>query len=368
MKAGLPMLAALLLGAGAALGQQGPELVQSLPEFHQPESCAVAGGRGGQTLWVTNCASAHFGDRVGFVAGKGSISRVAIEGNGKIKVVNRTFMDGLNGPLGIAVIGRGTVIYGPGTLFVNVGSALTTDAKGNPVKDGTRLGTGVLTINHETASVINTLDLGVGSTMEKILGHPVLLPNGLAFDGDSNLYVTDSGLGGDRLEPKVQPHPGVLRIDWQDLETMNQDGITFLPVPGVPNGITFNPADDCLYVVTMGEKGGEGGALYKIPTRDFKKAKLPAPAVTDLGPMDGVAVTPAGTVIVSRIKSGDLVAIRPGRKPEPLKLALKMSAPSDIKIQGGDGGGSYLFVPEQQAGAATSWSQSVHVIRLPKGF
>lgn len=375
------VLAALLFGAvaaspGASPAEVAPEeaaqeaiaVVHTLAEFHRPESCAVAAG--GEMIYVTNCASERFGDRVGLVAGKGTISRVSVDHSGQLRMANAKFIEGLNGPLGITTIsGIGTVVYGPGTIFVNVGSALSTDASGNPIRDGRKLETGVLTIDHQKAIVKNLLDLGVGSTMEKILGHPMLLPNGLTFDGDANLYVSDSALGGELLEPKAQGKPGVLRVDREALESLNEDHVTFLPVPGVPNGVTYCPKDDSIYIVTMGAKGQPGGAVHRIPVKEFKKAKLPAPVVSDLGALDGVVVTPAGTIIVSRI-AGDLVAIRPGKKPQPLKLNpdTPLLFPSDIKLLAREDGTSLLFVPEQEPGGAKAWGQRVRVLRLPRGF
>jgi hypothetical protein len=141
-----------------------------------------------------------------------------------------------------------------------------------------------------------------------------LLPNGIGLRRRGRLVVSDTGVGGDHLEPKIKAQPGILRLAIG--ARGNVSGHTFTPVSGGPNGVAWNSREKALYWVTCSGQGPEGGALY----RNGKALAL------DLGPSDGIAFTPAGTVIVSRFK-GDLVAIRKGGAPEPIPSTRLSSFP-----------------------------------------
>ena len=121
--------------------------------------------------------------------------------------------------------------------------------------------------------------------------------------------------------------------------------------------MAWSAAEKVLYWVTCGGQGPEGGALF----RGGKALAL------DLGPSDGIAFTPAGTVIVSRFQ-GDLVAIRKGGRPEPIPFEKPFNFPSDIKLRTLADGSSILVVPEQEAWNGAPWGQSLRVLRLPAGY
>lgn len=345
-------------------------IIQTVATFHRPES--VAFSLDGRHLFVGNCGSDLFGadrKKVGFVKGAGAISKLSVRRDGRVRMINPRLVEGLDGPLGLAVLPKATDRYARGTLLVNVGISLLVDKEGNSVTDISKLGTGILFLDPVTGKRLGKIDLGAGSAVAKTIGHPFLLANSLAFDSRGNLFVTDTAKGGDRLKPAAAAHPGLLRIEHRAIDDPSRGGVTFTAVPGVPNGVGYWEAEKAVCVVTMGGKIPGGEAVYKIPEDAFPISTLPKPHVSGVGTMDGIAFTPAGTIVTSRF-SGDLLAIPKNGKPHPVKLDpdTKLVAPADHRLLTLPDGTSIVAVPEQARVEPEPWVQRVRIIRLPKGF
>lgn len=340
------------VGCGSQRSGAAPTVVQTINAFHHPESSAFSAD--GRWLYVTNCASAEFGSekRVGLRRTQGAISRLAVAEDGTLTMAQPRFVDGLDTPLGIAVAPRAVGPYPAGSLFVCVGNALATDDAGHPVTDLAALGTAVAVFAADTGRALGRIPLGAGSPIAAAIGHPVLLPNGIAFDGEGRLVVADSAAGGERLVPPVAGVPGILVISIGAEGGVAQQ--RFIPVPGAPNGVAWDASRRSLLWVTCGGSDPDGGALF----RDGAKV------VGGLGPSDGIVITPSGTIVVSRF-AGDLVAIR-GKTVEPLPL--RFAFPSDIRGRVAADGSCLVVVPEQEAWGTASWGQRVSVLRLPPGF
>lgn len=356
--------------APRASGAASARILQTLDGFDRPESCAFS--LDGKWLFVGNCGSDLFGDdlkKVGFVAGRGAVSKLALDERGNASVVTKRLVEGLDGPLGLAVLPRAVGRYPAGTLLVAQGLALLVEADGSSITDATRLGTSILFVDPADGKRLGALELGAGSAVAREIGHPLLMPNSLAFDARDNLFVTDSGLGGDRLTPPVPGQPGLVRIPRAALEDPATGGCSFTPFPGVPNGVGYWADEDAVCVVTMGGKSPEGEALYQIAATSFPLAETPAPRLAGIGTMDGVTFTPHGTVLVSRF-SGDLFAIPKSGEPFalPLDPATPLVAPADHRLRVLADGTCILAVPEQARTERPHGNQRVRIVALPAGL
>ncbi len=352
--------------------------VQVLSSFHRPES--VAFSLDGKTLFVSNCGSDVFGpDRsfVGFVRGNGSISKLSVDDTGHVTVDDLRFIEGLSANVGIAVLPRATARFPKGTLLVNHGIALQVNAKGKPVTTHRGQRTGIRFFNPDTGRQLGELALGAGSKVAQILGHITLLPNSLAFDADGNLYVTDTAKGGDRLKPKVGGHPGLIRIEHGAIDALTRKDktktdevfgqVSFTPIPGVPNGVGYWADRKAVCVVTMGGQSPEGTAIYVIPETSFPRTTLPAPLKSDVGTADGIAFTPAGTIITSRF-AGDILAVPSSGEPFVVEAAGKFAAPADHRLLVLGDGSCLLAIPDQDRKDPAPCKQDVKIVKLPKGF
>jgi DNA-binding beta-propeller fold protein YncE len=350
-------VALLALGCSGASTSPGgkAEIVQVVSGLDNPES--VAFSTDGQWLFVSNCASGEFGadKHAGFASGQASISKLSVSPEGVLAIATAKFVTKLSGTLGLTVSPKAIGPYPAGSIFICCGGALLVKDDGTYVSDAAALGTGVAVYDPESGAPLGKIELGAGSAVAVALGHPFLLPNGIAFDGEGGLLVTDTGVGGDHLSPRIPAQPGLLRISIGAKGDVT--GHTFTPISGGPNGVAWNAAEKATYWVTCGGKTPEGGALYRNGR----------PLALGIGESDGLAFTPAGTVIVSRFQ-GDLVAIRKGGSPEPIPFEKPFKFPSDIKLRTLPDGSSIVVVPEQEAWNAAPWSQCLRVVKLPAGY
>ncbi len=363
------LLAALAACAGVDRSRPLP-IAQTLDVFDRPES--VVFSLDGATLYVSNCGSDLFGPdrkKVGFVAGRGAISKLAVEPDGRARVLEARWVTGLDAPVGLAVLPTSTARYPKGALLVCTGMALLCDEKGTHLGDAAKLGTGVLILDPASGRRLGKIALDLGSPIAGRLGHPVLLPNSLAFDRKGNLYVTDSGRGGNLLVPPLEPRPGLIRLTPEAIDDPAKGGVSFTPVPGTPNGVAAWDAEDAIVLVTMGGGSPEGEAIYVIPAAAFPLAALPAPYAAGVGTMDGVAITPAGTIVTSRF-SGDLLAVPRDRVPRAVALdpATPLVAPADHRLRVLADGSCLLAVPEQARTEPEPRRQRVRFLRLPPGW
>ena len=152
---------------------------------------------------------------------------------------------------------------------------------------------GVDLYDPNSGQLLGRISMGPGSAVSKAIGHVPLILNSIAFDKKGNLYITDTAFGGDRLQPKVSQHPGLIRIEHGSIDDPSRGGISFTPISGVPNGIGYWEKEDAIVIVTMGGSDKSGGtAIYKVPATSFPLNAIPAPLFGDVGTADGIAITP----------------------------------------------------------------------------
>lgn len=354
----------------------GPVVSQTLACFHRPESSTFS--LDGRHVFVGSCASGLYGkDKVfALQAGQGAISKLEVSESGALKMIEPRFVSDLNAPLGITTLPKSTGLFPAGSLFVNVGLYILCDENGAYVSDPKVIGTGVAIIDPGTGKTLGKIDMTPGSAVTKAIGDSLPLPNGITFDGEGNLYVTDTGesCGVKNTVMPAKSSGGVLRIDHGAIDAFARnkahDGIHFIPIQ-LPNGVAYNPLTDCILVVTC--RSGEGEAkdsVYSVPAGEFMQTAEAKAVASGVGSMDGVAVTPAGSIIVSVMNTQSLVKIGKDGAKEPIVFApdVKLIGPSDIKLKELKNGASIVLVPEQDHLNPNLWKQRVRVVTLPRGY
>jgi hypothetical protein len=382
---------AAMLGAGTVQGQSIPAEVHPVPAtvlqvikaFDNPEGAIFSAD--GQHVFVSNAA--EIGDRAdvfGWTEGEGYISKLAVQPNGTLTMVEERLIEGLTGPLGMGVLPVATGKFPAGTIFALVGSAPLVDAQGQVVKDPTRLRTKLIVFDDD-GNVLGEIDTGQGSLFEQINGSPIALTNALGFDAAGNAYVADTAFGADQFDPPFAGKSGLWLIPHGALDAL-ADGQepaevpVFMEIPGNPDGVEVSPVDGKIYVNTVGPVGGApdpaDGGVYALTKDDIANGKLPPPVDGGLGALDGLDFTAGGAMLNTQIK-----ADRPNQiyvncpdgtartlALEPGGIWADLTGPADIAVRRSADGVQLVIVPELFARAANAKTDEVTVLALPAGF
>jgi hypothetical protein len=374
------ILAGLAIGTAQAADMQPyahkGTVLQRLSVFDNPESAIFSAD--GKYVFVSNAA--ELGDaKIGFnwTNGAGYVSKLAVQDDGTLKIVEEKLISGLTGPLGFAVNTVGTKKFPKGTIFLILATAPLAEADGTPVKDIAKHNPKITAFNVD-GKVLGEISLGTGSAAEKAAGVIATLGNALAFDKEGNLYATDTGIAGASFDPPLATKGGgVYLFPHASLDAL-ADGkdakVSYLAVPeGGPDGIEVGP-DRKIHFNTVGVVGGlkdpaEGGE-YRVSKKDIESGHLPAPFAKGLGALDGLDF--AGNVrLDTEIKNTSTVIVTTGRgKFATLTYDqdIKFAGPADIAVRKQKDGSYLLLVPELAATSPNNHDNTVTVIRLPAGF
>jgi hypothetical protein len=379
-------LAALTLGlAAVGLAQAADPLqpypvkgqvVQRLNAFDNPEGSIFSAD--GRFVFISNSAELGMPEK-GFhwTHNAGYISKLAVQSDGTLKMVNEKLISGLTGPLGMAVSPVATKKFPKGTIFLIEAWAPLAEVDGTEVKDPSVLDPKIIAFNND-GKVLGAIKMGAGSPAEAAAGVIPTLGNALSFDKEGNLYATDTGIGGGLFNPPIATKGGgVYMFPVSSLDAL-ADGksapLSYIAVPeGGPDGVEVAP-DGAIHFNTVGVAAGlkdpaEGG-MYRLTKDDFKNGNLPAPFAQGLGALDGLDF--AGSVrLDTEIKNTNSVVVTPPYGT-PMMLTydqdIKLAGPADIAVRKMSDGSYLLVIPELSATTPNNHNNSVTVIRLPAGF
>jgi hypothetical protein len=343
------------------------KVIQTLAVFDHPASSVVS--LDGKLLFVTNSASII----TGLSYNKGSISKLEIDpADGRLRMVRPDFIVGLHAPMGIAALPKATGKFPAGTIFVATGTTAGLDDKGNHIEDIKKFNPGVSIFDPATGRSLGFIPMGDGHAVAKLIRHPVLAPAGLCFDPSGDLYVADGGNTGRDLDPPVIGRPGIIRIANGNIDAMAQDQaqgeVAYLPVRHIPAAVFYSRIDDGLYWTTCDGEGGGGGAVYRLPRKEFPQQNMINNVVGDLGALMGLTITPNGSLIAARL-DGDLALVTKKILAQVgFYESASFSSPGDIKLHTLANGYNILYLPEQEPGSELPWKQRLRVILLPSGI
>jgi hypothetical protein len=352
-------------------------LVQQLKVFDNAEGAIFSGD--GKYVFISNSAELGMADK-GFhwVHKAGYISKLEVQPDGTLKMLNEKLITGLTAPLGMAVSTVATRKFPRGTIFLVEAWSQPAQANGVELKDPKVLDPKIIAFNPD-GKILGSIRIGAGSAAEKKSGVIAVLGNGLAFDNAGNLYLADTGAGTGQFEPRVPATGGgvyLFPVTSLDALANGRDApLHYLPVPnGGPDGIEV-AADGMIHFNTVGLAAGtkdpaEGG-MYQVSRADLMAGKLPAPFNRGLGALDGLDFT-ALNRLDTEIKNTNGILVTPLSGATSYQLVfdkdVKFNGPADIAIRK-QGDGSYLMVvPELSGTARNDGKNTVTVIRLPADF
>lgn len=354
------------------------KVIQRLQAFENPEGAVFSAD--GRYVFITNSAELGAKDR-GFhwVERAGFISKLEVLPDGTLKMVNLKLVDGLTGPLGMAVSTKSTKTFPQGTIFVCTGNLPLADTDSAAITDPSRHRVEIIAFD-EDGNLYGSISWGRDSALAQVSGGPAAQPNGMAFDKEGNLYLADTGMGGRTLNPPLAARPGVMMIPHAALDDLAAERTpsarpVFLPVPGGPDGVDVCPTDRSVHVNTVGLAAGmedaNKGGMFRLTQRDFARGICPAPFASGFGALDGLTFLPNGTRLDTQVLDDNyLLVTPPGHKPMRLALDpdVRFNGCADIAVRTMPDGSHLLVIPQLSAFAANEMKDEVTVARLPKDF
>ena len=349
---------------------------QIIKNFDNPEAAIFS--HDGKYVFISN--SAEIGDRgegFSWTENEGYISKLSVNSNGTLTMIEEKLITGISSPLGMGVLPVSTGMFPAGTIFLCVGSAPIVDQEGKTITDRNRMRSKLLAFNTD-GKILGEIDTGAGSVFEEITGSPIILINALGFDKDGNLFVADTAFGGAQFDPPWDGAGGLWKISVKSLDALASGKKAskmpeFLSIPGNPDGVEVSPIDGMVYVNTVGPVAGApdpaNGGIYAIS--DMKS--LPAPIDGNLGALDGLDFTAQGTMVNTQIR-GDIPARLYvnciGQEATTLALVpnTELSGPADIAIRQMDDGSYMIIVPELSARDNTPGDDDVTVLAVASSF
>lgn len=344
--------------------------MEPLEAFFGPASAVFSPD--GRTLYVSNSARADYG----MIAGRGAISRVAVGSDGTMKVEEARLIDGLNAPIGVTLLPVKVGDFPAGTLAVAVGGRWAMRDRTTRVTDARERETGLLFFDPATGARLGAVYLGAGSPIESILGHPVVDPSHVVFDGDGTAFVADvSGLGLQK-EPGVVNYPGILRLTAQAVvalargEDLPSGAVTFQNVTEVAGGIAWDQRERRLYWATGPGFGDLAGAVLRLPGGDFGPGGVIQTLDKETIPMVGACLTANGSLLVAHT-DGVIGVIKRGRgkiKPVKFKDRTVFISPGQPAATTLADGRILVVVPEMASGGRPVWRHRLQAFTLPSDY
>src|SRR5581483_7335353 len=181
----LALVAALSLPGAASAAELQPyakkgQVIQRLRAFDNPEGTIFSAD--GKHVFVSNSAELGMPDKgFHFTQDAGYISKLEVQPDGTLKMVNEKLVTGLTAPLGMAVLPVATSKFPRGTIFLAAAGAPLAKADGTQVKDPKQSDAKIVAFN-EDGKVLGTIKLGMGSAVARTTKAVATLPNAMGFD------------------------------------------------------------------------------------------------------------------------------------------------------------------------------------------
>lgn len=351
-------------------------VLQTLAAFDNPESAAFSVD--GRHVFISNAAELGVEEKFHLVEKAGYISKLAVGADGTLIMVAEKLVTELSGPLGLTVSTVATQKFPSGTIFVCCGASGMAEPDGTPIVDSSRLDSKLVAFNEE-GDILGELPMASGSAFARVSGAPAMLPNAAAFDSEGNLYVADTGNGAGSFEPPLEASPGIYRVPHASLDALAAgkalpEPLTFIPIPGGPDGVGVHPLDGNVHVNTVGFAAGvedvAQGGMYKLTQGDFQNGTLPEPFAKGLGALDGLTFIGAKRLDTEIRLVNAVLVTAPGEEPRRLVLQPETATPSpaDIAVRELEGGETLLVIPIPEWQTPQAGENPIIVVKLPREF
>ncbi len=347
-----------------------PEVLQILGDLDRP--VAAAFGPGGETIFVANRSRGT----IGALRGMGSVAKFERESDGSYKMASKRFVVGLTAP---AAIDFAPISFGEdlpvGVLFLVSGTPLIENEDERMSKDVTKDFIGISVIDTTTGKTLRKINLSPAAPAKMAGEFSLISPNCLSFDKQGNLYIADTGIGGNMFmfKKQVQSQPAFYRIERDALTKLlngeSADDTQVMKVTSIPSDMRYNEAEDSLYFVANHIVGATKGAVFKAGSSGFRGQFSVQTLVRELDPLSSLVLLPNGKQLL--ISSSGELHIPRGKKASReirFKPEMRFSTPGRVDLLPLGDGTALLAVPEETGSAGIGKGQRVKIVKLPAKF
>lgn len=353
------------------------QVIQRLRAFDNPEGAIFSAD--GKYVFISNAAELGMPEK-GFhwTHNGGYVSKLEVQPDGTLKMVNEKLLSGLTGPLGMVVSTVGTQRFPRGTVFLVEAWVPLAEADGIEVKDPKTIDPKIIAFNTD-GKILGKIKLGAGSEAARVSGVIATLGNSLAADSEGNIYLAETGQQGTQFDPPiVTKGGGVYMFPLSSLDALaegREAPLFYIPVPnGGPDGIEV-ANDGTIHFNTVGLNAGlkdpaEGG-MYALHRSDFISGRLPPPFNRGLGALDGLQFVGKNRLDTEvRNSNSIIVTPLPGSMSYRLNYDknITLSGPADIAVHRQRDGTYLLVIPELSGTSPNNADNPVTVVKLPADF
>ena len=291
-------------------------------------------------------------------------------------MASKRFVTGLTAPsaLGFLPVSLGEGLPA-GLLFMVSGTPLIENEDGRMTKDASKDFIGLSVIDPITGKVLKKVDLGPAAPMKLKNEYSLISPNSLNFDDQGNLYIADTGIGGNMFmfKNRVKAQPAIYRIDRDTLGKMLNGeapaNAQVMKVSSIPGDMSYRSEDDSIYFLANHIQGATKGAVFKFASSDFQGKSTMQTIVRELTALSSLQLLPNGkTLLVTN--SGELHVPR-GKKTSReirFKPEMRFSTPGRFDLLLQADGSSLLAVPEETGDAGVGKGQRVKIVLFPAKY
>lgn len=343
-----------------------PEVVDVINGVDKPTSAVFSPG--GESLYVSSSVRGQ----VGAYKGKSYISKFKVASDGTTKPVSKDFIGNLTAPIDMAFSTTQFPGIPKGSLFVAVGTPLVEGIEGRIIDDPSKEFVGFSIYSPKSGRLLKKIDLGPSAKIKLLGNKTVTLLASIAFDTSGNLYIGDTGIGGNLFLEKVQGRPGVWRIEKKGVEDLingkTPKAVTFTPISSLPGPMRYVEKTNELYITANHNVGAPTGSVFKVNCDDFAKNGMAAVQTIVRGTLSisGIQITPKGRVILTT-SSGDIIYPRGKKNYGTIRFRPQMSfsSPTNYGMTIMPDGSLLFAVPEQSSDVSVDHKQTVKMVYLP---
>ncbi|MBT3480259.1 MAG: hypothetical protein HN457_02350 [Opitutales bacterium] len=347
-----------------------PEVLQVLSGLDRP--VAATFGPNAETIFVANRSRGS----IGALRGMGSITKFDRGSDGAYKLASKRFAIGFTAPSAMALLPVSLAEDLPkGLLILVSGTPLIENEDGRLTKDASKDFIGLTVIDPMTGKILRKVDLGPAAAMKLAGEYSLISPNSLDFDDKGNLYIADTGIGGNMFmfKNRVKAQPTIYRIDRVSLGKMFNGeapaSTQVMKVSSIPGDMRYHSADDSIYFLANHIQGATKGAVFKVASSDFQNQSAIQTIVRELTALSSLAILPNGKTLLAA-NSGELQVPRGKKNSREIRFKpeMRFSTPGRFDMITQADGNSLLAVPEETGDAGAGKGQRLKIVLFPAKY